>query len=260
MKRLVFAFAVAIRMSANAASVIWGAGLALSDAAVSDDTACYRLVLDLLWVSPPIDVYNFVDLTVKTGDSEDGKKLVGTTTDITRAICYVTATIGDVISKETTREDSRILVANDERHAHGNAHIDYPDNKSTVFYLGFEAEVGDSGEWPFDPITHTFVDDNLRIYGWVQLCANGTELTLGDTCIDLSGRPVTVGTRPAEPVPEPASGALALLGAALFLRRRKDGTADKGPWGTISHLPPARPSGRLAPCPTPPPSAKKSSS
>ena len=45
---------------------------------------------------------------------------------------------------------------------------------------------------------------------------------LGNTCIDLTGRPVIVGVRPEEPIPEPASGALALLGATLLFRRRRN--------------------------------------
>ena len=130
------------------------------------------------------------------------RKLSVETMDIWRGATLLTATMGDVISSSAVSDSSRVMIRNWDWTQ--NASITYKGKEVTSIYLGLEAEVEG---W------------NHFIYGWIELIADDYTLTLGNTFVDLSGNPVTVGKGPPA-VPEPATGALALLGAALLFRRR----------------------------------------
>ncbi len=97
--------------------------------------------------------------------------------------------------------------------------IRYLATSRWTLYLGIEASIGDSLSG-YDSDGNAYSNDP-KIYGWVELFVDNYTVTLGNTCLDLSGRPVVVGVRSAEPVPEPATGALAFLGAMLLFRRKK---------------------------------------
>lgn len=131
------------------------------------------------------------------------RKLSVETMDIWRGATLLTATMGDVISSSAVSDSSRVMIRNWDWTQ--NASITYNGKEVTSIYLGLEAEVEG---W------------NHFIYGWIELIADDYTLTLGNTFVDLSGNPVTVGKGPSA-VPEPATGALAFLGAALLFRRRR---------------------------------------
>ncbi len=148
---------------------------------------------------------NSFHLDVEEASSDGLRKLMADMPDCGREFTVVSANSGDVIDAESVSDKSRLFVTN-----MGSVSdwlpIEYRGDNPVSIYLGIEAEIWGWG---------------YSAYGWIELIADNYELRLGNTCLDLSGRPVVVGVRSAEPVPEPASGALALLGAALLFRRRR---------------------------------------
>jgi hypothetical protein len=74
-----------------------------------------------------------------------------------------------------------------------------------IFYLGFWLDA-DAGGAPSD------------IYGWASLVYDGTTLSLVDSAAETTGVGIYAGTH--TPVPEPATGALALAGLVPLVLRR----------------------------------------
>jgi hypothetical protein len=73
-----------------------------------------------------------------------------------------------------------------------------------VFYLGFRLE--------YDVRVGTFA------YGWAALRWDGSELSMVDSAAETTGVGIYAGTH--TPVPEPATGALALAGLVPLVLRR----------------------------------------
>ena len=141
------------------------------------------------------------------------RKLQAESADIWNPVRVITAMVGDVIDHDSSADDTRLFVTNDYGYDRGKfPSFEYDALTPWSLYLGFESKYTD-----FSGNSETL----KTIYSWVELRIDNNSVSLGDSCIDLTGRPVVVGVRSAEPIPEPASGALALLGAALLFRRRR---------------------------------------
>ena len=125
----------------------------------------------------------------------------------------VVASPGETISPETIADDTRILLTHYEGYNWSEFEtLSYLATTPFSIYLGFETSVDGTGS-DVEPIQ--------KLYGWFELTANNYELKLENFCLDLTGRSVTVGVRPTESVPEPATHALALLGTLLLFTRRR---------------------------------------
>ena len=204
-------------ISGQAVSVLWNEGVSLHEGS----SANWWITLSLREAPYYLEVHNDASFLVEETEREWIRSLRGNMIDLASGAIFITAEVGDLVSSQTVRDESKILVTNYGYNPDQGARVTYNANQKQTLYIGFEATILFTGNHPFDPVTGTIVDDDKRIYGWIELFADDMTLTLGNTCLDLSGRPVVVGVRSAEPVPEPATGALALLGAALLFRRRK---------------------------------------
>ena len=98
----------------------------------------------------------------------------------------------------------------------GASDYDIEVSGTKTVYLGFAT----MSDWENISNDHG-TRDWKKYYGWVELTVSPTGITLGHSALRLDGKPIVVGT--TETVPEPAAGALALLGAALLFRRRRIG-------------------------------------
>ena len=82
--------------------------------------------------------------------------------------------------------------------------VKIPADGTSPFYLAFATEYLAPGP-------------NLTtVFGWIEMFADENRLILGNTAIDLSGGPLVVGQ-----IPEPGTGFLFMLGAAVFLKRMR---------------------------------------
>ena len=185
------------------ASVLWNVGVRFNwNDCIDENWGGGGTLLDLLYM----DIYSDISFGIKQTGSANGRRIISGVIDLGREAWYVVAEFGDTIDAETTKDPSRVFITN-------TGVVDYEDgvkpeylaSEPWTFYLGFET-------------TQYGVQ---KIYGWMEFYVDNYTVTLGNTCIDLSGRPVVVGVRPEELIPEPASGALALLGATLLFRRRE---------------------------------------
>jgi hypothetical protein len=83
------------------------------------------------------------------------------------------------------------------------------------FYLGFAIAGTDTA-------TGEALQSNVY-YGWAQFEYSDGEISVVSSALNTTGGGIYAGTDRTTSVPEPASGALALLGAVLLLRRRGTG-------------------------------------
>ncbi len=204
---LVFSFA----LFATASSVLWNDGFTLSQGGASSASAWL-----LCWNKPEAAgesaecLYPTIEMTTS---SDSGETRISAVEEVTVGYGYqwVEMQEGQTVSSDTTRNLDRYYLKGwfdwipgqpTDEIGKSDYSILVPDNGNSPFYLGFAAEMAKDGELSV-------------VYGWVQLFADGENLRLGNTAIDLSGASLVVGQ-----VPEPMSGALALFGAFLLLRRR----------------------------------------
>ncbi len=164
------------------------------------------LMIDTLWeqdIFHQEGVYFEQFLLLRKTDDDSYRAISGVGGDAGAERWFIAAEVGDEVNAETSRDESKLFYTN----AKPRVKPEYTVGSPGTLYLGFSLE--------------KMYSLPQEVYGWVELIVDGDELRLGNTCLDLSGRPVIVGVRSAEPIPEPATGALALCGAALLFRRRR---------------------------------------
>ena len=199
---------------AQSASVLWNEGITFWRGTTPyDGRVGFQIIYNCSDPIHDIGIYNELGMTIDLVGSTE-RRLAGYDVDLGQLVRVITADVGDEINHEFAADDSRLLLSN-EGYPYGSlAEIVYNGNSPLTLYFGIETV----------PLTASLTSENLnvpRVYGWVELFIDDYIVSLGNTCFDLTGRPVVVGVRSAEPVPEPTTGALALLGTALLFRRRK---------------------------------------
>ena len=202
--------------SAQSGAVLWNEGFDFR-ATSSPDPESGLVYAGMLYNWGDDDeIYNILGWEIElVGDSE--RQMAADEVDVGRGIRIVTAEVGDEINHEAAEDMSRVFLTNyGEGSLSDLVRIRYNGDNPVTLYFGIEADVW--GTTPYAP-----ADWNNKVYGWFELFVDNYVMSLGNTCLDLSGRPVIVGVRPEEPIPEPASGALALVGAALLFRRKRLG-------------------------------------
>ncbi len=216
MKKYCCMFLLFLVLSAESSSVLWREGFQLTGGVQEyGETAFFWLGLDLLGEPYNVSVYNLFGFLIEKGNVDSERKLSGSGADVGRAFVMVHAQLGEEISSEITHDGSRLFLKNSETSPEDTYKtFSYSSQVPWTLYLGFETTQW--GNWGDD-------EPDRKLFGWVELFVDDYTLSLGDTCLDLSGRPVVVGVRSAEPIPEPATGALALVGAALLFRRPRRG-------------------------------------
>ncbi len=220
MKRiLAVVFCLSLLHSGNATSVLWNEKIDFgSSSDESNHTGSFTILYDFLYDDAPMDIYNVMTFEIHDGNSSKWREIAAFNCDLARVFRVIRAEPGDVINHETASDASRIVHSNYPQDWEDLKTIRYLASRNWTLYLGIEASIGDAlAEYDSNGILYS---NDPKIYGWVELFVSDYTVTLGNTCLDLSGRPVVVGVRSAEPVPEPASSALALLGMALLFRRR----------------------------------------
>lgn len=211
MKRFVLLFFLSAAFVSHGASVLWKEGFQLFEGPVGENQKGWWLRLSF-WDQH--EIYFDLLMEIETTGNGGGRKLFGSNLDLGRESWFVVADTGDEINAETSKDESRLFLTNKTWGRNAMPEYNATDGPWTL-YLGFETT--DSGVWTE---SDGWITPEHKIYGWVALTIDNYTMTLGDTCLDLSGRPVIVGVRSAEPIPEPTTGALALAGAALLFRRR----------------------------------------
>ena len=133
---------------------------------------------------------------------------------------------GDVVGPEnTTGNVSCFLhgwvswVSDETSDLVGTSDYNISVSNTDTIYLGF-ATMSDLNTVSYEG-EQTGTRDWMKYYGWVELEVSPTSVTLGHSAIRLDGRPIIVGSTDTPLIPEPATHALALLGAALLLPRRR---------------------------------------
>lgn len=134
---------------------------------------------------------------------------------------WVIAEAGDVADASTTRnQDSYFL----HGWMDGNTLVSADDsitrfyNGTFSFFLAFATTTNEADDLGNPIFEHVW-------YGWVQIEYSKGILSVIDSAVNLTANEgIVVGTDRTIPVPEPASGFLALFGALLLTRRRTSGT------------------------------------
>lgn len=163
-------------------------------------------------------IYSDIIMSIDQGSSFQFRVLSSVTQDLVAGSRWIVTEEGNRVDAQTTADKAKLFSSNyDEGDSQGFVTVTYRRSKVETIYLGVNLSIQSNVDEDYDYIAN---DWKRRSYGWIELFADNYTLTLGRSCIDFSGRPVVVGVRSAEPVPEPATGALALLGAALLFRRR----------------------------------------
>ena len=207
MKKVLFSLLLTIGQSVSAASFLWNQDFVLDEGRQMDGFWSYALVmyhthLDTDLYGDPVEIRVEKDAEGRTW------VLSGWPVILLSGETLIVASPGDVISSKTISDTSKIFFSGTLSSERFPATVRYEWEKQQSLYFGFSTKV---------PGSETPV-----YYGWIEIIANDSLLTLGDTCVDLDGNPVVVGIRPSEPIPEPATGALALLGATMLFRRRRN--------------------------------------
>lgn len=207
MKKVLLLLLLAIGTSVPAASFLWNQDFVLGEGSEMDGVWSYTLIMYHTHLDT--DLYGDpVEIRVEKDAEGRVWVLSGWPVILLSGETLIVASPGDVVSSETIADESRIFFSGTLPTERFSATVKYEFGKTESLYFGFSTKKA----WAEEPV----------YYGWVELIANDSFLTLGNTYVDLNGRPVVVGARPEEPIPEPASGALALLGAALLFRRRRN--------------------------------------
>ena len=130
---------------------------------------------------------------------------------------WILANEGDLIDERTSRHlDSYFFQTGmDEGEYGGSGSFDCNYAGQHRFYMGFATALPD---WDNETGVHRLRD---IFYGWALFEYSEGKLSLVQSALNADGGGIYVGTDRTTPVPEPASGALALVGAVLFLRRRR---------------------------------------
>ena len=205
-----------LSIAGEAASVLWNEGVFLVGE-VSSNSSTWWLRYEWVDETLDVDIYNNIGFRIDSSSATFRRKLYGYAADVARECRIISADEGDVIDRDSVSDNTRLVWVNSAEGVVENlAEFEYLAARKWTLFLGFES-VPDatSGEW------YKYYENGFRVYGWIELFVDNYTLSLGRSCIDLTGRPVVVGVRSAEPVPEPATGALALLGAALLFRRSR---------------------------------------
>ncbi len=215
MKLVVCLFFVFFALSAHAAVVLWNEGFAFFASASPDPE--YGLVyggIDYRW-GDNLEVYNSLDWYIELVDGSE-RRMAQYSVDVGREVRLITAEVGDEVNHEAASDKSRVFLTNSGDISNSDlACIRFNGDNPVTLYFGIETE-------PWGMVVSEAPGNGVnRIYGWFELFVDNYTMTLGNTCLDLTGRPVVVGVRPEEPIPEPATGAMALLGAVLLFRRRR---------------------------------------
>ncbi|MBQ9727930.1 MAG: PEP-CTERM sorting domain-containing protein [Kiritimatiellae bacterium] len=128
---------------------------------------------------------------------------------------WILAAEGDLVDESTSRHlDSCFFHAGlDDGTYSGSGSVEFPYGETCMFYMGFATGTAD---WD----TGEHASKNI-FYGWAQFEYASGKLSLVRSALNTAGGGIYVGTDRVVPVPEPAAGALALLGCALLLRRRR---------------------------------------
>ena len=190
---------------AVAASVLFGSGVSLTGSASPSENRG-RWYLSLSFLDHGSGVWIAID---KNGSS--GRILHQDGITLGSGVKFVFADNGELISEASVAESDRVLSSN-----YDDDFSIYSFSQLTpwTLYLGVEA-------WTYGPDSGNIQPDIQRNFGWVELTVRNYTLTLERSCLDLTGRPVVVGVRSVEPVPEPATHVLALLGTLLLFPRRR---------------------------------------
>lgn len=203
---------VSLTLSASASSVLWNDGFSLSKGGQFSTTAWL-----LCWNRPEAAgelaecLYPTIEMITRS--CPEGTR-VSAVEEVTAGLGYqwVEMQAGQNVDATTTRSQDRYYLKGwidwiPGQSTDGIGKSDYsilvPGDGVSPFYLGFAAEMAKDG-------------DISIVYGWVQLFADGENLRLGTSAVDLSGGSLVVGQ-----VPEPSTVALALAGLSLLIRRRK---------------------------------------
>ena len=214
MKKLPVLLVLVSAHCAVSSSVLWNTEFNLSQEITSggSNRNIWWLTIDLL--EKEENVYMDFAMEIEKSGYASKRTLSGVNGDVARAWWIVVAEVDDEINSETGKDSSKLFFTNTNPSA-DIVKREYTVRSPWTMYLGIT--ITHWGNW--NSILEEYIPPH-EVYGWVELIVDGDALRLGDTCLDLSGRPVVVGVRSAEPIPEPASGALALFGAALLFRRR----------------------------------------
>lgn len=198
----------------ESASVLWNEGVFL-EGEVSSDRGTWWLRYEWVDEARNVDIYNSICFLIDPATVTFKRKLYGYAADVARECRIISADEGDVVDQNAVSDNSKLVWVNSaEGLIEDLAEFEYRSAQKWTLFLGFESiPICTSGEW------YEYYENGFRVYGWIELFVDNYTLSLGRSCIDLSGRPVVVGVRSAEPVPEPATGLLAFLGAAMLFRR-----------------------------------------
>ena len=130
---------------------------------------------------------------------------------------WILANEGDLVDESTSRHlgDSYFFhTAMDDEGYGGTGSIEFLYGETCQFYLGFSTGL---------PNWETGVHCSSDIYyGWALFEYSAGKVSLVRSALNTEGGGIYVGTDRTTPVPEPASCALAFLGAVLLLRRRRN--------------------------------------
>ena len=130
---------------------------------------------------------------------------------------WILANEGDLIDESTSRHlDSYFFQTGlDDGGYDGSGSIDCDYAGQYRFYMGFATGLPD---WDDETGVHRSRD---IFYGWALFEYSGGKVSLVQSALNADGGGIYVGTDRTTPVPEPATGGLALAGALLLLRRRR---------------------------------------
>ena len=222
---LTLAVCSALICEATAASVAWGV-LEGGGAASGDSWNASFLPKngDPLEVSPGWFVYP--NLVITATKDQMRVSLSGNPDRIVLAYgdSWVRMEEGALVDASTTRNQSSYFLHGwldgsgeniDGYDIRADDPISAPYYSSFTFYLGFATAA--------ENVTAPNLIDNWShvYYGWARFSYNRGAISLVDSALNADGGGIYVGTDRTTPVPEPASGALALVGAVLFLRRKR---------------------------------------
>ncbi len=128
---------------------------------------------------------------------------------------WILANEGDLVDESTSRHLGSYFFNTglDEGTYGGSGLVECRLVGGDRFYLGFATGVPD-----WDTGEHASRD---IFYGWALFECRAGALAVVRSAVNAEGGGIYVGTDRTTAVPEPASGALALLGALLLLRRRR---------------------------------------